>query len=196
METRLKQIRRAAGDARDYDVLAQRLTDGHSDAEAQRFLEKVRSRRRKAQRPIQAVYRRPERHPLPVPADEKGRTWIARFHKHSSRSLAMAIPHAKSGEVIDLRPLGEDLAHAVTNTLVKTDRLEIIRLVVLAGKDIPPHQVAGEITVQCLEGRVAFTVGNSRRDLEAGQLLYLASEEPHSLHGIEDASVLLTILLR
>ena len=58
METRLKQIRRAAGDARDYDVLAQRLTDGHSDAEAQRFLEKVRSRRRKAQRPIQAASRR------------------------------------------------------------------------------------------------------------------------------------------
>ena len=39
-------------------MLAQRLTDGHSDAEAQRFLEKVRSRRRKAQRPIQAAYRR------------------------------------------------------------------------------------------------------------------------------------------
>jgi CHAD domain-containing protein len=58
METLLKQIRRAADDARDYDVLAQRLSDGHSDAEARRFLEKVRSRRRKAQRPIQAVYRR------------------------------------------------------------------------------------------------------------------------------------------
>ena len=58
MEARLKQIRRAAGDARDYDVLAQQLSDGHSDAEAQRYLEKVRSRRRKAQRPIQAVYRR------------------------------------------------------------------------------------------------------------------------------------------
>ena len=58
METRLKQIRRAAGDARDYDVIAQRLTDGHSDVETQRFLEKVRSRRRKAQRSIQAVYRR------------------------------------------------------------------------------------------------------------------------------------------
>ncbi len=61
METRLKQIRRATGDARDYDVLAQRLSDGHPDAEAQRFLEKVRSRRRKAQRPIQAVYRRLEK---------------------------------------------------------------------------------------------------------------------------------------
>ncbi len=58
METRLKQIRRAAGDARDCDVLAQRLSECHSDAEAQRFLEEVRSRRRQAQRPIQAVYRR------------------------------------------------------------------------------------------------------------------------------------------
>lgn len=58
MEMRLKQIRRAAGDARDFDVLAQRLSDNHYDAEAQRFLEKVRSRRRKAQRPIQAVHRR------------------------------------------------------------------------------------------------------------------------------------------
>jgi len=29
----------------------------------------------------------------------------------------MAIPHAKSGDVIDLRSLGEALANAVTNTL-------------------------------------------------------------------------------
>ena len=58
MERHLKQIRRAAGDARDCDVLAQRLSEGHADAEAQRFLERVRSRRRKAQRPIQAFYRR------------------------------------------------------------------------------------------------------------------------------------------
>jgi quercetin dioxygenase-like cupin family protein len=108
----------------------------------------------------------------------------------------MAIPHAKSGEVIDLRPLCEVLAHAVTSTLVKTDRLEVIRLVVPAGKDIPPHQVAGEITVQCLEGRVAFTAGGTIRDLVAGQMLYLAGNEPHSLRGIEDASVLVTILLQ
>jgi quercetin dioxygenase-like cupin family protein len=105
----------------------------------------------------------------------------------------MAIPHAKSGEVIDLRSPSEALAHAVTNTLLKTDRLEVIRLVVPAGKDIPPHQVAGEITVQCLEGRVAFTAGGATRELAAGQMLYLAGNEPHSLRGIEDASVLVRI---
>jgi quercetin dioxygenase-like cupin family protein len=107
----------------------------------------------------------------------------------------MAIPHAKSGEVIDVRPLGAALAQAKTNTLVKTETLEVIRLVVPAGKDIPPHQVAGEITVQCLEGRVAFTAGGTTRELTAGQMLHLAGAEPHSLHGVEDASVLVTILL-
>jgi quercetin dioxygenase-like cupin family protein len=108
----------------------------------------------------------------------------------------MASPHAKSGEVIDIRPPGSALAQARTTTLVKTKTLEIIRLVIPSGKDIPGHQAHGEITVQCLEGRVAFTAGNTTRDLEAGQMLYLSSEESHSLHGLEDASVLLTILLR
>ena len=107
----------------------------------------------------------------------------------------MAKPHAKSGEVIDLRPPGESPAPTPTSTLVKTDRLEVIHLAVPAGKELPHHQVAGEITVQCLEGRVAFTAGATARELRAGQMLYLAGNEPHSLRGIEDASVLLTILL-
>ncbi len=108
----------------------------------------------------------------------------------------MAIPHAKSGEVIDVRPLGSGLAAASTTTLVKTKTLEIIRLVIPAGKDIPEHHAPGEITVQCLEGKVAFKSGNATQNLEAGQLLYLSSAAPHSLSGIEDASILLTILLR
>jgi len=108
----------------------------------------------------------------------------------------VAVPHAKSGEVIDMRPLGPALAQTKTTTVVKTKTLEIIRLVILSGKDIPEHRAHGEITVQCLEGRVAFATGSTTRVLTAGQLLYLASDEPHSLHGLEDASVLVTIFLR
>jgi hypothetical protein len=33
----------------------------------------------------------------------------------------MAIPHAKSGEVIDLRPLGEALAHTVFTPVAKME---------------------------------------------------------------------------
>lgn len=108
----------------------------------------------------------------------------------------MAIPHAKSGELIDVRPLGTALAQARTMTLVKTKDLEVIRLVIPQGKVIPAHQAPGEITVQCLEGRVAFTAGGTTKNLEAGQLLFLASQEPHALEGLENASVLVTILLR
>lgn len=108
----------------------------------------------------------------------------------------MAIPHAKSGEIIDILPYGAAFAQARTAALVKTEMLEIIRLVIPSGKEIPRHQAPGEITVQCLEGRVTFTAGGESKDLEGGQLLHLASDVPHSLRGIEDASVLLTIMLR
>ena len=68
----------------------------------------------------------------------------------------MSIQHAKSGEIVQL-PLGADLSSSKTTTLVKTADLELIRLVLPAGKEIPTHKAPGELTVQCLEGRVAFT---------------------------------------
>jgi hypothetical protein len=60
----------------------------------------------------------------------------------------MAIPHAHSGEVVDVCPLGPALANARTSTLVKSKTLEIIRLVVPAGKEIPAHAVSGEVVLQ------------------------------------------------
>jgi quercetin dioxygenase-like cupin family protein len=107
----------------------------------------------------------------------------------------MAIPHATPGQAIELHPLGAKLRGAVTATLVKTSHLEVIRLVVPAGKEIPPHKALGEITVQCLEGRVAFTALGRTQELGAGEMLLLPGGEEHAVKGIEDASVLLTILL-
>ena len=107
----------------------------------------------------------------------------------------MAIPHAAPGDVINVRPLAERLNQTSTHTLAKSDRLEIIRLVVPAGKEIPPHKVAGPITVQCLEGRIEFAAGGKQQMLSTGEMLYLPGNEMHSLKGIEDASVLVTIQL-
>jgi quercetin dioxygenase-like cupin family protein len=107
----------------------------------------------------------------------------------------MAIPHATAGQIIDVRPLGGKLKQAATTTLIKTDTLEVIRLILPAGKDIPQHQVAGEITVQCIEGLVNFNTQGQTKMLQAGQLLYLSGAELHALKGVEDSSVLVTILL-
>lgn len=107
----------------------------------------------------------------------------------------MSIPHASPGEVVDVRPLGAALAAAATRTLVKTDALDVIRMVVPAGKEISTHKAKGEMVVQCLEGKIAFTARGKTHDLEAGHMLVLPTGEPHSLRGIEDGSLLLTVLL-
>jgi quercetin dioxygenase-like cupin family protein len=107
----------------------------------------------------------------------------------------MAIPHAQPGEVIDVRPLGSALATTKTSTLIRTEKIEIIRLVMVAGKVLSEHKALGEITVHCLEGKIAFTALGQTRELTAGQLLYLPAGEPHSVQCLEDASFLLTILL-
>lgn len=108
----------------------------------------------------------------------------------------MAIPHANPAEVIDVRPLGAALTATKTHTLLKTEHVEVVRLVMTAGKEIAEHKAPGEITVQCLEGKIAFTALGKTHELEAGQMLYLNTEEPHSVKCVVDASFLLTILLK
>ncbi len=108
----------------------------------------------------------------------------------------MGTTGALAGEVIDISPFGPELPRAATAILVKTETLEIIRLVVLAGKQIAEHRARGEITVQCLEGSVQFIVGDDPRRLDAGGLLYLPKGERHALLGIDDASLLVTMMLR
>lgn len=106
----------------------------------------------------------------------------------------MALHHAKPGETVDLRPLGRALKDAKTAAIIKADSFEAIRLVVLAGAEIPSHDVAGNITLHCLEGRVALGLDGASVELGAGDWIYLDGGAPHSVKGIEDSSLLLTIL--
>lgn len=79
--------------------------------------------------------------------------------------------------------------------MIKTPSFEVIRLVLPEGKVIPPHQVPGEMTAQCLEGKVVMGAGSSEVELTAGVMLYLDGSAPHSVSAVEDSSLLVTILL-
>lgn len=107
----------------------------------------------------------------------------------------MAAAFTRSGEVFDVRPLGPALTDRETTALIDTGGLEVVRLIVPRGTEIPTHKTQGDVTVQCVEGRVAFTAGGVARELTAGQLLYLQGAQSHSVLGIEDASLLMTIVL-
>lgn len=106
----------------------------------------------------------------------------------------MAQLHAKPGQVVDAGPLGARLRTAKTTALVKEKHFEAIRLVVHEDVEISPHAVAGNITLYCLEGQVILKVPSSSIVLQAGQWVYLGRGEEHSVRGIVDSSLLLTIL--
>ena len=40
--------------------------------------------------------------------------------------------------------------------------MELVHLVLPSGKALPEHRVSGEITVQCIEGLIAFTTPTSQ----------------------------------
>lgn len=107
----------------------------------------------------------------------------------------MSLHHITSGEIISVRPLGGELQNTPSMALIKTDSLEVMRLVIKAGKSLPEHRVTGEVTIYCLEGKVELTAHQKTQVMQPGDLVYLEPMQPHALVAQEDASVLVTILL-
>lgn len=107
----------------------------------------------------------------------------------------MSLHHFSSGEIIDLRPLGDKLKDAPSAALLKTESLEVMRLVIKAGKSLPEHRVTGEVTIYCLEGKVELTAHQKTQSMQPGDLVYLEPMQPYALVAQEDAAVLVTILL-
>ena len=108
----------------------------------------------------------------------------------------MSIPHAASGELIDIQPLGENLCQTTSSTLVRAEHLEVFRFVLPAGISIPEHKASGAITIQCLEGVVELNAHGKMQMMRAGNMIYLSDAEPHSVTAINNSSLLVTMLLR
>ena len=107
----------------------------------------------------------------------------------------MAIQHAAPGDLIDVRPLGEKLSQRDSETLIRTDHLEVFRYVLPAGKVVHEHAASGWMIIQCLEGVVEFEALGRVQELVAGTMLYLSDREPHALKAREQSSLLVTVLL-
>ena len=108
----------------------------------------------------------------------------------------MATHHASPSEIVDLGTWAQDLPDEHSKAIVKTDEMELIRLVLPAGKEIPNHKVSGPIVVHCINGKIEFTAMGTMQVLTPGQLLHLMPDEPHSVKALEDSVVLLTIIFK
>lgn len=109
-------------------------------------------------------------------------------------SPLMDTPLVKPGETVDVRRLGAGVGTPRKTLLVKTANVEIVHIVIPAGEAIPTHEAQGEIILHCLEGRISLSALDTTHEVVAGQLFYFCINEPFSIRGIEQASLLLTII--
>lgn len=107
----------------------------------------------------------------------------------------MALPHAKHLDVVNVAPLGDKLIETPSTSLIKTERLQLLHMVLVAHQDQPQHHVANECVIQCLEGEVEVVMGGGVRKLGPGNLIVLPGMQQHALRARTDCSVLVTLLL-
>lgn len=98
------------------------------------------------------------------------------------------------GETIELLPANDEAA-AATEMLVQSDDLQVKRVVVPEGHELPLQRSLGDTTVHCLNGRVEFMVDDETHDLDAGRLVYLGAKTPFSVRAVDDSVLLLTTAL-
>lgn len=107
----------------------------------------------------------------------------------------MALPHASHLDVINVAPLGDQLHGTVSTSLIKTERIQLLHLVLAPHQDHPQHHVGDECTIHCLEGVVELVTGGGVRQLNAGNLVVVPAGEQHALRARTECAVLVTLLL-
>ena len=92
----------------------------------------------------------------------------------------------------ETRPRAKDASQVTT--VLKTDAVKVMQLLVPAGQKIPIYEAEGEIILHCLQGSVAVSALGRVQTVRSGELLYLGANEPFSIEGAETASLLATVV--
>jgi quercetin dioxygenase-like cupin family protein len=108
----------------------------------------------------------------------------------------MALPHAQHLDVINVAPLGDQLHGTVSTSLIKTERIQLLHMVLAAHQEQPMHHVEDECTIHCLEGAVDLVMGSGVRQLRPGNVIVLPPKQQHALKARAESAVLVTLLLR
>lgn len=104
----------------------------------------------------------------------------------------MALKHAASAEVVNLLSAAAS-PDFISQAIVIAPRIEVMRLVLQAGKVIPGHAVAGPLTLHCLQGCVDVQAQGTWHEMRDNDLMYLAEEAEHALRAKAESIMLVTL---
>lgn len=77
--------------------------------------------------------------------------------------------------------------------MLETENTKEIRIVMPKGTVMKEHKAPGAIVVQVLTGAIWFEVDAKRHEFQTGDMLSLDALIPHSLGGIEDSVLRLSL---
>ena len=98
-----------------------------------------------------------------------------------------------SAEIERFAPDPDGASGRRAEILIKHDNLRVVLITMRAGATLQEHSAPGAITIHCLRGRMAVSIGDSEHDLGPNMLISLARGERHSVTAREAGAFLLTI---
>jgi quercetin dioxygenase-like cupin family protein len=84
-------------------------------------------------------------------------------------------------------------ADHAARTIAKHPGIRVVLIALKPGGQIHEHHADSAITVQGVQGRVEFRVGEPKAELVPGVLLTVAAGRPHSVVGVDQCALILTI---
>jgi len=78
--------------------------------------------------------------------------------------------------------------------LITSDAVQLSRIVLTKGKELPEHTIDYPVIIQCIKGLIELRTTRATQSIGPGQLVHLIADDPHSIAGLDDSIVLLTIL--
>lgn len=78
-------------------------------------------------------------------------------------------------------------------TLVKEGDLRLTMTVLAEGAEVSTHHAVAPMTLQVLEGRLHYRVGEEEFELEEGEFLFFGPGHAQDIRALEDTALLLTI---
>lgn len=78
-------------------------------------------------------------------------------------------------------------------TLVKEGSLRLTLVVLADGVEVGTHQADSPMTLQPLQGRLHYRIGDERFEIGQGQLLFFGPGHAQDIRALEDTALLLRI---
>ncbi|HET8523538.1 MAG TPA: cupin domain-containing protein [Thermomicrobiales bacterium] len=88
---------------------------------------------------------------------------------------------------------GESASKRRAEILIKQPDLRVVLITMLKGAHLQEHTAPGPVLIQCLQGELRVTGGETPEDIKPGVVVYFQPGIQHAVEALTDSAFLLTI---